>query len=59
MKELLEMLALPPANLPLLAVAGMIVRRWHRRLIVGLEVVVQAAPGQAPTGPAIKSDDLF
>jgi uncharacterized SAM-binding protein YcdF (DUF218 family) len=31
-KELLEMLVLPPANLPLLAVAGMIVRRWHRRL---------------------------
>ncbi len=35
------------------------VRRWHRRLIVGLEVVVPAAPGQAPTGPAIRSDDLF
>ena len=32
MKELLEVLALPPANLPLLAVAGLIVRRWHRRL---------------------------
>jgi uncharacterized SAM-binding protein YcdF (DUF218 family) len=31
-KELLEVLALPPANLPLLAVAGMILRRWHRRL---------------------------
>lgn len=26
------MLLLPPANLPLLAVAGLIVRRWHRRL---------------------------
>jgi hypothetical protein len=35
------------------------VRRWHHRLIVGLEVVVLAAPGQAPTGPAIKGDDLF
>jgi RNA polymerase sigma factor (sigma-70 family) len=34
-------------------------RRWHRRLIVGLEVVVLAAPGQAPAGPAIKNDDLF
>ncbi len=32
MKEFLEMVALPPANLPLLAVAGLIVRRWHRRL---------------------------
>ncbi len=32
MKELLEVLALPPANLPLLAVAGLIVRRWHPRL---------------------------
>jgi uncharacterized SAM-binding protein YcdF (DUF218 family) len=31
-KELLEVLALPPANLPLLAVAGLIVRRWHPRL---------------------------
>jgi uncharacterized SAM-binding protein YcdF (DUF218 family) len=31
-KELLEVLVLPPANLPLLAVAGLIVRRWHRRL---------------------------
>jgi uncharacterized SAM-binding protein YcdF (DUF218 family) len=31
-KELLEVLALPPANLPLLAVAGLIVRRWYPRL---------------------------
>jgi uncharacterized SAM-binding protein YcdF (DUF218 family) len=31
-KEVLEVLALPPANLPLLAVAGLIVRRWHRGL---------------------------
>lgn len=32
MKTILVMLLLPPANLPLLAVAGLIVRRWHRRL---------------------------
>ncbi len=32
MKAILVMLALPPANLPVLAVAGLIVRRWHRRL---------------------------
>jgi len=31
-KEFLEMLALPPANLALCAVAGLIVRRWYRRL---------------------------
>jgi len=31
-KAILEMLLLPPANLPLLAVAGLIVRRWYRRL---------------------------
>src|SRR5580658_6739111 len=31
-KELLEVLALPPANLPLLAVAGLIVQRWYPRL---------------------------
>jgi uncharacterized SAM-binding protein YcdF (DUF218 family) len=28
----LEVLLLPPANLPLLAVAGLVVRRWYRRL---------------------------
>jgi uncharacterized SAM-binding protein YcdF (DUF218 family) len=31
-KEFLEFLLLPPANLPMLAVVGLIVRRWYRRV---------------------------
>jgi uncharacterized SAM-binding protein YcdF (DUF218 family) len=32
LKAILSALLLPPANLPLLAVAGLVLRRWHRRV---------------------------
>lgn len=43
LKELLVTLLLPPANLPLYAVAGLIVRRWRRRLgdlMIAISVVL-------------------
>ncbi len=32
--------------------------RWHHRWLVGLEIVTLAPPGQKPSGPIEKTDDL-